>query len=278
MKLPAFLEGIPRSVLILGAPLVVFLITVGLTLGVGGGDDEPQEQPQAVVSTSVPLPTAAPAATAVATPVNRADCNAIRGSDYKSDAERDWFRANCSGSTTAQSSGGTSSTGAARSSAPTTSASSGAQVPTGQRLVISKAGINTDIYITKMTSSQMANPVGYFNALTYDMSDYGLGGDVNNGNMVLSGHVDCGRCYNGGAGIAVFWHARELRPGDGAQVYTADGRVVNYVVTSSAAYSANQDFTPWVASSAADMTIITCTGNFSGGEYDNRHVVQFRKV
>ena len=31
-----------------------------------------------------------------------------------------------------------------------------------------------------------------------------------------------------------------------------------------------------VASGNADMTIITCTGTFSGGEYNNRHVVTLR--
>jgi hypothetical protein len=32
-----------------------------------------------------------------------------------------------------------------------------------------------------------------------------------------------------------------------------------------------------VASSAADMTLITCTGTFSGGDYSLRHVVALKK-
>jgi hypothetical protein len=152
------------------------------------------------------------------------------------------------------------------------------QVPSGQTLVIPAAGINADIYITTMYGGAMPDPKGYFNALAYDMSALGLGGDANSGNLVLSGHVDCGRCYNGGAGAAVFWSVRELPIGASAQVYTADGRIVNYVVSNSIVYSAGIDFASIVHPTAADMTIITCTGTFSGGHYDNRHVVQFRKV
>jgi hypothetical protein len=37
--------------------------------------------------------------------------------------------------------------------------------------------------------------------------------------------------------------------------------------------SAATDFSGIVAGGAADMTIITCTGTFSGGHYENRHVV-----
>jgi hypothetical protein len=289
------LDGVPRIVLILAVPIVAFLVTVGISLGTGSSEKSKADSaPQVGVAVSsqqpIPTATASPAVTpTAAAQASRNSCDAIRGTDYRSNDERDWFQKNCLGSSaisnsTSSSNASTSTLSGSTSTAPraaasTTSASAGVETATGQRLVIPKAGVNTDIYVTKMTSGDMPNPKGYFNALTYDMSALpGLGGDVNKGNLVLSGHVDCGRCYNGGSGTAVFWSVRQLSPGDTAQVYAADGKVVNYVVTKSAAYTAAQDFSGFVSSSAADMTIITCTGTFAGGEYDNRHVVTFRKA
>jgi hypothetical protein len=160
-----------------------------------------------------------------------------------------------------------------------TSASIGVESPTGQRLVISKANVNADIYITGMTGDKFPDPKGYFYAVAYDMAGYsGLGGNVTSGNYVMSGHVDCGKCNNGGPGTAVFWGVRDLSPGDSAQIYTADGKVVNYVVSSAGSYTSSTDYTGFVSAGAADLTIITCTGTFSAGEYDKRHVVQFKKA
>jgi LPXTG-site transpeptidase (sortase) family protein len=76
----------------------------------------------------------------------------------------------------------------------------------------------------------------------------------------------------------VFWNIRKLKVGDTAQYKTADGEVINYVVVSSDALSVNSDWDKIVASSTADMTLITCTGTFSGGEYNQRHVVALKKV
>jgi hypothetical protein len=282
LKLPVILEGLPKGAPILLIPVIVFLAAVGLTLGMSsdGNDNDSLTVtvPTVAVQVSNQGPAPTPQPTAIPVAAARTDCAAIRGTDYRSPEERLWFQQNCG--TTAQTSPTTSSA-PVTAAAPAAPAAStyGVESPTGQKLVISKAGINTDIYTTKMTTGgPMPAPVGYFYALTYEMSAIGLGGDVNSGNLVLSGHVDCGRCYNGGSGTAIFWHARYLVPGDTAQVYTTDGRVVTYVVTSSAAYSASAtDFTPFVAPGAADMTIITCTGTFGGSEYDQRHVVQFVK-
>jgi sortase (surface protein transpeptidase) len=284
------LDGVPRFVLVLAVPVIAFLITIGISLGTSGSEENTADTPPSVgvsVSSQQPLPTATSSAAPTPTAASQAfrtDCAAIRGTDYRSGDERDWFQKNCLGSSVVSNSTSSSaaSTNTTSSSAPrpaAAAATSGVEAATGQRLVIPKANVNTDIYITKMVSGDMPNPKGYFNALTYDMSALpGLGGDVNKGNLVLSGHVDCGRCYNGGSGIAVFWSVRQLSAGDTAQVIKADGSVQNYVVTSSKATTAQQDFSPYVASGAADMTIITCTGTFSGGEYDNRHVVTFKKA
>jgi hypothetical protein len=147
----------------------------------------------------------------------------------------------------------------------------------GWTLVIPRAGINAPIWRTRVINGYMADPWGYDNALSYDFGEPGLGGDFDTGNFVLAGHVDCARCRGGGSGTAVFWSARNLGPGDTAQVYAA-GKVVNYVVTSSRSYSPDTNWAAIVSAGAADMTIITCTGTFSGGEYNLRHVVAFRKA
>src|SRR3990172_6430326 len=89
----------------IAAPVAV----VGLMTGGGGGDD--QSQVPAVINlpgaTSVQLPaTATPFPTPTAPPVteksptpngpaDRHDCDAIRGTAYRSESEREWFLINC---------------------------------------------------------------------------------------------------------------------------------------------------------------------------------------
>jgi hypothetical protein len=125
----------------------------------------------------------------------------------------------------------------------------------------------------------MPDPIGYFNAVLYDFSALsGLGGYYNAGNIVLAGHVDCGRCYDGGSGTAVFWNVRTMQIGETAQYITAAGEVQNYQVVYSYDADPNVDWAPIVGSGSADMTLITCIGTFSGGHYDLRHVVGLRKI
>jgi hypothetical protein len=287
---------------------VAFAVTVGISLGTGGSDEKPAAPAiNAAVTNRQALPTTAPAAVQAAPTAtvlaDRNDCAIIRGTDYRSNSERDWFQRNCTGSNPATASASTSSSGTSGggSSVSGTSAGSGGattttapraasaavvgvESPSGQRLVIPKASINADINVIKMTTYDMPDPKGYFNLLTYDMSSLGSslgnGGVAGTGNLVLSGHVDCARCHNGGSGTAVLWHVRTLAAGDSAQVYTADGKVINYVVSSSRVLSGERsaDWNSLLSAGSADMTIITCTGTFSGGEYDKRHVVQFKKV
>lgn len=251
----------PRYLLSVSATLTALALLMAVACG--GGDGGPAATPDQgasgpdieATSTPVPEPTPRP---------NRADCAAIQGTPYESDAERDWFGANC-GSL----------------DSPAVPAGAGnAQVSIGDRLVIASANVNTDVSRSTVPSSgQMADPVGYFNAVWYDFSGWpGHGGYVNAGNMVLSGHVDCGKCINGGPGTAVFWSVRNLKAGDTAEYRTAGGKTISYVVTESKAVSPASDFAAIVASGTADMTLITCTGSFSGGEYNLRHVVAFKKV
>lgn len=71
------------------AGLVLWMGAACLVLG-SGGDGSPSSASPGAVSTPRG---AAPTATAAAF---RTDCAAIRGTDYRSEAERQWFLANCS--------------------------------------------------------------------------------------------------------------------------------------------------------------------------------------
>lgn len=307
MKLPAFLEGIPQTALILAVPVLAFLVTVGISLGTSGGGNDAkkaaaptgastlQAAAPSATATRAPTQVPTPAVTATAQP-NRADCNRIRGTAYQSDAERDWFNKNCTGtSTTSTATGAASATGpstttaaanTAGSSSPATGSAPaaaaavakpiGVEYNLGARLIIRDAGV--DAVVTGMDvgeSGAMPDPAGYFNAVKYNFPYYpGLGGR----NIVLAGHVDCGRCYNGGSGTAVFWSVRSIPVGATAQYVEPNGKVRNFVVSASYAVPDGTDFSGIVADGAAAMTIITCTGTFSAGHYDNRHVVAFTEV
>jgi hypothetical protein len=74
------------------AGLVLWIGGACLVLGAdsGSGSDGTSGSGPVTVSTprnATPVPTALP---------DRTDCNAIRGTDYRSEAERQWFRQNCS--------------------------------------------------------------------------------------------------------------------------------------------------------------------------------------
>jgi LPXTG-site transpeptidase (sortase) family protein len=263
------LLGTPRR---FALPAVVALSVTALSLALvacGGGkstdgNDNASADTTATVSAS---PTAV--ATGEAPPAFRTDCDAIRGTPFASPDEANWYRENC-----------------ARNDGPKVAAQGGSQVPIGDTLIIPAAGVEAPVSRTTVPESgAMPDPSGYFNAVWYDFSKFDhYGGYANAGNLILSGHVDCAHCVGdpngktGSSGTAVFWNIRKLKVGDTAQYKTADGEVINYVVVSSDALSVNSDWDKIVASSTADMTLITCTGTFSGGEYNQRHVVALKKV
>jgi hypothetical protein len=286
VKLPTFLEGLPRTAYLIAIPAIAFIVTIGVVLATSGGGDDDNKTIAAVPTVKLSqnnldvAPTAAPTAappiaTAVAEP-NRADCTQIRGTDYQSGTEREWYLANCTGSTnTASSSGG----GGGGGTAAATGGGGGGHVTgteyaLGARLVIPSISLNA--VVTGMdvgASGAMPDPNGYDNVVQYKFPSHpGLGGT----NKVIAGHVDCGRCRNGGSGTAVFWYIRNLGVGASAQYIGSDGSVTNYVVTTEDSVPDGSDSAGIVAEGAADMTLITCTGTFSSGSYNNRFVVQLR--
>jgi sortase (surface protein transpeptidase) len=277
-------QGLPRWAVLLAVPVVAFVIATAIAFGLSGGDDggSPGTAPDRLTVQNLDVaatPTAVPSPQPTQAPANRQDCNTIRGTDYQSGAEREWFLANCINQVAAAAGGG----GGGGSGTPGGGGGggggghvSGTEYAIGARLVIPSIGLNT--VVTGMDvggSGQMPDPAGYFNAVLYNFPSHpGIGGT----NKVLAGHVDCARCHNGGSGTAVFWSVRNLSAGATAQYINPDGSVSNYTVVSSYAVSPSADWGGIVSSGAADMTLITCTGTFSGGEYSNRHVVQLRLV
>ncbi len=273
MQMPSPLGRVPKAAFVAVMPVVAFLVVLGISLG--SGEEKSSDEVASAAPTAGSTSTPGSSPTAVVTPTalaNRANCQAIQGSAYQSDAERDWYVQNCRGG-----GGG----GAAAGPAGSAEAASGAEYALGDTLIIPAAGVNTVVYgSTVGGDGKMATPVGYFYALWYDFKSHpGVGGYVDRGNLVLAGHVDCARCQGGGPGAAVFYNVRNLRAGDAIQYRTANGQVQNYVVTSAQWYLPESDWGSILSAGAADLTIVTCIGTFDSSrrEYSNRLVVYARK-
>jgi sortase (surface protein transpeptidase) len=281
-NLPEILQGVPRWAFLLAVPGAAFVLAtiVAFALSDGGGSDTPPPSaPERLTVQNLDVaatPTSQPAQP-TPSPPNRKDCAAIQGTAYQSDDERDWYRANCSNTAAAGTGGGGGGGGGGAPAATGGGGGghvTGSEYAIGARLIIPSIGLNTTVTGMDVgASGQMPDPNGYFNAVLYNFPSHpGMGGN----NKVLAGHVDCARCHSGGSGTAVFWSVRSLTSGASAQYVNPDGSITNYTVIASYAVSPQTDWGGIVASSAADMTLITCTGTFSGGEYNNRHVVQLK--
>jgi len=156
------------------------------------------------------------------------------------------------------------------------------KLDSGDRLVISKFGIDAPLTLKTVGSDgQMPDPETPDDVAYYDFSSWpGLGGGPGKGgNSVFAGHVDSGRknCKNGTVKPpcqAVFWDANKLKTGDEIEVKVG-GQSYKYTVTANQAVPATSDSWDKIVASTADemITLITCGGTFSNGEYNNRQVV-----
>ena len=153
---------------------------------------------------------------------------------------------------------------------------------TGDRLIIPSIGVDAPFsYQAVPANGVMPDPDGPEDVAYYDFSGFdGFGGLPNaGGNVVLAGHVDYVEY-----GEAVFWDLEELAIGDRVQVRMTDGSVVEYEV----AFNKHVDVEDpanaslWnrivEATEVESLTIITCSGEFSAGHYNNRQVVWARRV
>jgi LPXTG-site transpeptidase (sortase) family protein len=97
------------------------------------------------------------------------------------------------------------------------------------------------------------------------------------GNVVFAGHVDYEHY-----GPAVFWHLRDLKPGDRVDVTLADGTVFNYEVASLNYYDAAAAPVKEITgpTPVESLTLITCGGNFNRSNltYNQRLIVRATRV
>jgi LPXTG-site transpeptidase (sortase) family protein len=275
VKLPFVSRRSPRSFLFIGSPAVAFLATIGVSLGLSGGHENAAGPPPPTLAVALsneqqlPQPTATPSPTAV--PI-RTECDEIRGTEYRSAAERDWYQENCKSVAPAL----TVSSGGVRPVTGPPPPAASAQYPLGDTLIIPSIGVNAPVYGAHVVDGTMADPVGYFNAVWYDFSDFpGLGGYATGGNLVMAGHVDSA-VY----GAAVFYYMRNLAVGDAIQYRTSEGELFTYVVTGVGDYLPSDNWTGIVSSATADLTLITCIGTFDRSirEYSHRRVVFASRV
>ena len=262
--------------LILGIPAAILLVAGYVLVSASGGSDNGSNGSNSAnaalsIANDAAKPTstanAAPKATAtVVAAVNRADCKAIAGTDYKSPEEQTWFKANCNGTTSTGGGGGGGTT--AQSYGP---ASAGVQIATGGRLWIPGTSVDTDIYgaYVAMGASNLPDPTCYFCAVEYDLSAYGL-----SNRKVLAGHVDCATCHGGSSGVAAFWDLERGSVGPGMEIkYSSGGTVYTFVITQVGTFSPTDNVV--ALASNADMTLITCGGTWDpvAHEYSYRRFV-----
>jgi LPXTG-site transpeptidase (sortase) family protein len=148
----------------------------------------------------------------------------------------------------------------------------------GARLVIPKVEIDAP-FSDKVVplDGQMPNPNSWDDVAYYDFSQFpdkgGLPGK--GGNIVLAGHVDYIR-----HGPAVFWRLHELAAGDIVTIRLTDGSEINYKIEFNKVLDPNEADWSGIVSATADesVTLITCTGVFEAGHYNNRQVAWGRRV
>ena len=148
----------------------------------------------------------------------------------------------------------------------------------GEKLII--PSINVDAPFTVKTvpgNGQMPNPNSWNDVVYYDFSNWpGLGGvPGKGGNIVLAGHVDYIH-----HGPAVFWDLRKLQAGDKVQIQMKDGSVATYEVVFNKFVDADTaDFNKITAATAQEsVTLVTCTGDFNNGHYNERQIVWAKRV
>jgi LPXTG-site transpeptidase (sortase) family protein len=148
----------------------------------------------------------------------------------------------------------------------------------GVALIIPSINVNAPFSVKSVPSNgQMPNPNSWNDVVYYDFSSFpGLGGvPGKGGNIVLAGHVDYIH-----HGPAVFWDLRELKSGDQVQIKMKDGSLATYQVVFNKHVGADTaNFTSIVSATADEsLTLITCTGDFNNGHYNERQIVWAKRV
>jgi hypothetical protein len=282
-NLPEILQGLPRWAVLLAVPVVAFVLATLVAFGLGGDDaDSPTPAaPERLTVQNLDVPASPTAQPTTAPAPNRENCDEIRGTDYQSGEEREWYLANCRSQVALATGGSGGGGGSAPAAATGGGAVAAGEFALGDRLVINAIGVNATVTgATVGPGGQMPDPVGYFNAVWYDFKNHpGIGGYLD-GNLVLAAHVDCARCHNGSSGLALFYHVKDLAPGTQIQYYSHDGSVTTYAVRSVHSFSPGADWGSILSTGAADMTLITCGGTWDpvAHEYSIRWAAYADKI
>ena len=148
------------------------------------------------------------------------------------------------------------------------------------RLVIPRFDVDARVVVLGVDERGiMESPEGPWDVAWYDFSARPGGGS----NAVFSGHVDW---YNigpgGGPGGAVFWHLKDLEPGDVIEVRLADGTVYKYRMASRQQVDPTSvDVNAVVGRTEREViTLITCGGSFNREtrHYDQRVIIRAERV
>jgi len=243
-----------RRWLLVGAPVAVVVVLAAviaaLALTGGGGEASPQQAMAPTATDTVepsptltPVPTETPASAGLQAPPAAPPANVATGPAVQ----------------------------------PRSGTGPGSAQSTGMTMSIPAISVNAPINSrTVGTNGRMGNPVGPWDVIWYDFSGWdGLGGYPGEpgANATFAGHVDYIR-----VGPAVFWNLRDLKAGDRVTVNTANGPIT-YAIEWSQWTGPDIDFGQFVSKTGYDaITLITCIGTFSGGQYSNRLVVRGRRI
>jgi Sortase domain len=163
-------------------------------------------------------------------------------------------------------------------------------VPVPLQLEIPSIGVSGPVVAVGLTSAGvMAAPEGPLGDPVWQQAFWyrggGVPGDV--GTATIAGHLD-----DVGGRPALFWHLKDVHAGDAVVVHdTQNGTDIRFTVTETDVYSVQQASQPAVltriygagpvagtaAQPAADglshLTLVTCTGTWTGHAYNQRVVV-----
>jgi hypothetical protein len=140
--------------------------------------------------------------------------------------------------------------------------------PTG--LYLPELGVDAFVEPIGIVGGVMQTPVEPMNVGWYQ--DHARPGDQNT--IVMSGHVDW---YT--IGPAVFYTLPSAQPGMVFYVMAGDGAAATYECMDSYPLSAGASADNLLRGTAVDsLTLITCTGNFADGHYDQRQIVYAERI
>ena len=142
------------------------------------------------------------------------------------------------------------------------------------RLMIPAIKVNAPISFKGVDAHGVMEDPNSWNDVAY-YTFTGKPGFGTGNNAVFAGHVDYIR-----HGTAVFWDLDKLKPGDQINVTLQDGTDYSYRVTQMVVYNADDAPVDAILGDTPNesVTLITCNGTFSAGEYNNRLVVRAERV